>query len=127
MAKKTTKSRGKTASKSAPAKKKSTTKKVAKKKVAKPAPKAAAKKPASPPTPRPARAKKPETLAADIRKLDAELLKLINKRASLAVKYYESTPNSNSSVFSAEIDQTLSLIHISSPRDRTRSRMPSSA
>jgi chorismate mutase/prephenate dehydratase len=107
MAKKTTKARGKTASKSAPAKKKATTRKVAKKKVAKPAPKAAAKKPASAPAPRPPRAKKPETLAADIRKLDAELLKLINKRASLAVKYYESTPNSNSSVFSAEIDQTL--------------------
>ena len=96
--KKATKPRGKTAKKAA-AKKKPAAKKVVKKKFAakaKPAPKQS--KP---------RAAKAESLGAEIKKLDGELVKLITKRAALAVRYYEKNPNSNSSVFSADVDQVL--------------------
>lgn len=110
MAKKTaSKSRGKTAKKSATAKK-VTKKKVVKKSSAKPT--KPTKSPAKP-APKP-RVPKSESLAADIKKIDAELLKLVNKRAALAVKYYQAAPNSNSSVFSADVDQAL-LTKLDSP------------
>ncbi|MFK7817302.1 MAG: prephenate dehydratase [Planctomycetaceae bacterium] len=102
MAKKTAgKSRTKAASKRAPAKKP-----VVKKKET-PATKAPVKKKAANAAPTKARVPKAASLASEIKKLDAELLKLVNKRASLAVKYYENNPGSSSSVFSADIDQAL--------------------
>jgi chorismate mutase/prephenate dehydratase len=101
MAKKTAgKTRTKAATKRAPAKKAAVKKKAT---AAKPAAKKkAVKKPATK-----TRVPKAAALAKDINKVDAELLKLVNKRAALAVKYYETNPSSNSSVFSADIDQAL--------------------
>lgn len=122
MARKTaSKSRSKTGTKRPAAKKKAAKKKVTKKKVARKKPvaskktpakasgsKSSVKKPASsaskPSRPRVSRV---ETIAADLKKLDSELLKLINKRASLGVKYYELKPETNAAVFSSEIDQHL--------------------
>lgn len=98
MAKKTTRKTAKKATRKAAAPvKKAATKAPARKKAAK---KPAASKPKKSAT-------KADSLASDLRKLDAELLKLVSKRASLAVKYYETHPSPSASVFSAEIDQVL--------------------
>ncbi len=98
MAKKTArKSRTKAASQTTKKKKPAAVKPPAKKKAVK---KASASRPKKSAT-------RADSLAKDLRALDAELLKLVSKRASLAVKYYETHPSPSSAVFSAEIDQVL--------------------
>lgn len=115
MAKKTA-SKSKKKSTSRSAKKKVSRKAPAKKKVAARKKKAAPrkksakaavrkKKPAAPRS-RP-RGNRAANLAADIKRVDAELIKLANKRASLSTKLYEASPDTTAALFTHEVDQAL--------------------
>src|SRR5688572_23676173 len=53
---------------------------------------------------------------AEIKRLDREILKLINRRASVTSKYYQSLPNPHKSLFAPMADDELSeLIDKSNP------------
>ena len=50
-----------------------------------------------------------------------------NDGDNFSYEFSQGSPAGQDFSFESEMEDNLSLIHISSPRDRTRSRMPSSA